>query len=75
MYHTGAKGHEFKVDANNRHYLKPRPAAEPTVEAYADDKFSTTQESMLEAAFNDAYSALDGHGKYILPRFSLIDVN
>ena len=69
MYHTGAEGHEFKVDANNRHYPKPKPVAEPTVEAYSDDKFSPTQESMLEAAFNDAYSALNGHGTYICRHF------
>ena len=69
MYHTGAKGHEFKVDANNRHYPKPKPPVEPTVEAYSDDKFSPTQENMLESAFNDAYAALNGHGMLIYHHF------
>ncbi len=62
MYQSGANGYEFDVDTNQRYYPMPKTPASPTVEVYADDKFSVTQEKYLEKAFNDAYVATNGVG-------------
>eukprot|EP00943_MAST-04B_sp_MAST-4B-sp1_P006551 g6551.t1 len=62
MYQSGANGYEFNVDTNQRYFPLPKTPASPTVEMYADDKFSVTQEKCLEKAFNDAYLATNGIG-------------
>ena len=48
MYTTGPKGHELVIDRSLRYFLEEESPAEPSVEVFAPDKFSTSQELLLE---------------------------
>ena len=47
MYTTGPKGHELVIDRSLRYFPEEVSSAEPSVEAFAPDKFSTSQELLL----------------------------
>jgi adenylate kinase family enzyme len=48
MYTTGPKGHELVIDHCLRYFPEEESPTEPSVEAFAPDKFSTSQELLLE---------------------------